>query len=219
MQPVARAASTLWASADAALATHSLPPRTLRTLWAHTVAYLLEELVEGVARCGRALAARAASSPLQCPARQRTTTRRRLTHARRRVKRCSMHGRGLMSMDLQVLFNALIAVCPETYADLVLLPTWSVRMGPHSPMRHSPSSIEHRDRAYADGFIKVFYYEEEPDLLEWVTKNRVRCTGIADSATLHPPHTHISPGRQRRPCTSRTRCSLSCTTCSCRRRS
>ena len=65
-----------------------------------------------------------------------------------RVKKCTTAGRGLMAMDVTAVYSV---------ATRVLL----------------PSTLEH-DKAYADEYIKAFYFESEGDVMQWVLKNKVR---------------------------------------------
>jgi len=65
-----------------------------------------------------------------------------------RVKKCSVPGRGLMSLDFGTLFAQMAKVGPVVPACLA------------------------RDKSHADAFIAAFYYDTEADLLAWVTKNR-----------------------------------------------
>lgn len=65
-----------------------------------------------------------------------------------RVKKCSVPGRGLMSLDAGTVF----AVC--------------CRAGPVLP------ALLARDRTFVDSYLSAFYFEGEADLLDWVTKNR-----------------------------------------------
>ena len=65
-----------------------------------------------------------------------------------RVKKCTVPGRGLMSLDAGTVF----AVC--------------CRAGPVLP------SLLARDRTFVDSYLSAYYFEGEADLLDWVTKNR-----------------------------------------------
>ena len=65
-----------------------------------------------------------------------------------RVKKCTVPGRGLMSLDIGTI-----------YAN-------AARVGPVVP------GCLARDKSHADAFIAAFYYDTEADLIAWVAKNR-----------------------------------------------
>jgi len=65
-----------------------------------------------------------------------------------RVKKCSVPGRGLMSLDFGTLYAA------------------AARAGPVVPGCLS------RDKAHADGYVAAFYFDAEADLLAWVAAHR-----------------------------------------------
>jgi hypothetical protein len=75
-------------------------------------------------------------------------TLERFVEAYARVKRCSVPGRGLMTLDVG-----------HTYA-------YATRAGPTLP------SCLSRDKSHADGFVSAFYLESESDLLTWVFEHR-----------------------------------------------
>lgn len=72
----------------------------------------------------------------------------RFVEALSRVRKCSVPGRGLMTLDVG-----------HTYA-------CATRAGPTLP------AILPRDKTFADGFISAFYLESESDLLTWVFQQR-----------------------------------------------
>ena len=65
-----------------------------------------------------------------------------------RVKKCSVPGRGLMSLDVGTVY----AHC--------------ARVGPIVP------ACLARDKAHADGFVAAYYYDSDADLLAWLTAHR-----------------------------------------------
>lgn len=65
-----------------------------------------------------------------------------------KVKKCSVPGRGLMNLDSATVY----AACAKA--------------GPIVPTCLS------RDKAHVDAFIAAFYYDNESDLLQWITQNR-----------------------------------------------
>jgi hypothetical protein len=65
-----------------------------------------------------------------------------------RVKKCSVTGRGLMSLDVGTVY----AACAKS--------------GPVVPTCLS------RDKSYCDAYIAASYYDNEHDLVDWISKNR-----------------------------------------------
>lgn len=65
-----------------------------------------------------------------------------------RVKKCTVPGRGLMSLDAGTIY----ALC--------------VKSGPVQPQCLG------RDKTFIDGYVSAFYFDNESDLLEWISKNR-----------------------------------------------
>jgi hypothetical protein len=72
----------------------------------------------------------------------------RFVEAFSRVKKCSVPGRGLMTLDVGQVYSRAVKVGP-------LL----------------PGSVLH-DKPYVDGYISAFYLDHEADLLQWMLKNR-----------------------------------------------
>lgn len=72
----------------------------------------------------------------------------RFTEGFSRVKKCSVPGRGLMSLDVGHAFARAMS--------LVTIPT----------------ILLPRDKAYADSYISAYYFDSEADVLQWVTKNK-----------------------------------------------
>ena len=72
----------------------------------------------------------------------------RFVEAYSRVKRCSVPGRGLMTLDVG-----------HTYA-------YATRAGP------TLAGVLSRDKSYVDGYISAYYLESESDLLTWVIQQR-----------------------------------------------
>jgi hypothetical protein len=65
-----------------------------------------------------------------------------------RVKKCTVPGRGLMSLDAGTVYAQCVKVAPII---------------PHCLAR---------DRSFVDSYIAAYYYDNEADLLDWITKNR-----------------------------------------------
>jgi hypothetical protein len=74
----------------------------------------------------------------------------RFVEAFSRVKKCSVPGRGLMSLDAATVLAAAAKAGPIVPACLA------------------------RDKTHVDGFVAAFYYDSEGDLLAWVAANRER---------------------------------------------
>lgn len=65
-----------------------------------------------------------------------------------RVRKCTVPGRGLQSLDVGTVYAHAAKVCPIVPGCLL------------------------RDKSHADAYVAAFYYDSEADLLSWVTKNR-----------------------------------------------
>lgn len=65
-----------------------------------------------------------------------------------RVKKCSVPGRGLMSLDAGTVYAL------------------GAKAGPVLP------ACLARDRSFVDSYIAAYYYDNEADLLDWISKNR-----------------------------------------------
>ena len=65
-----------------------------------------------------------------------------------RVRKCSVPGRGLMTLDVG-----------HTYA-------YATRAGP------TLSTVLARDKAFVDAYVSAFYLESEADLLQWISTAR-----------------------------------------------
>jgi hypothetical protein len=65
-----------------------------------------------------------------------------------RVKKCTMQGRGLMSLDAATVYAACVKASPVVSACLA------------------------RDKSHVDAFVAAFYYDSEGDLLAWITQHR-----------------------------------------------
>jgi hypothetical protein len=65
-----------------------------------------------------------------------------------RVKKCSVPGRGLMSLDIGTIYAAAAKASP-------LLP-----------------GCLSRDKSHADAFVAAFYFDADSDLVAWITQHR-----------------------------------------------
>ena len=65
-----------------------------------------------------------------------------------RVKKCSVPGRGLMSLDVGHAYARAMNQCPV------------------------PALVLPRDKAYVDAYVSAFYFDAETDVLQWVAKNK-----------------------------------------------
>lgn len=65
-----------------------------------------------------------------------------------RVRKCSVPGRGLMSLDVGHAYARAMGLCPV------------------------PTLVLPRDKAYVDTYVSAYYYNSEVDVLEWVAKNK-----------------------------------------------
>lgn len=72
----------------------------------------------------------------------------RFVEAFSRVKKCTVPGRGLMTLDVGQLYSRAIKIGPVP-----------------------PGALIH-DKAYADGYIAAFYLDHESDVLQWILKNK-----------------------------------------------
>lgn len=64
------------------------------------------------------------------------------------VKKCSPGGRGLMTVDAGTIYDA------------------AAKLGPALPQ------FLPRDKGYVDGYVSVFYYDSDGDVLAWMAKNK-----------------------------------------------
>ena len=65
-----------------------------------------------------------------------------------RVKKCSVPGRGLMSLDVGHAYARAMNLCPV------------------------PALVLPRDKAYVDAYVSAFYYDSEVDVLQWVAQHK-----------------------------------------------
>jgi Protein of unknown function C-terminus (DUF2451)/Vacuolar-sorting protein 54, of GARP complex len=66
-----------------------------------------------------------------------------------RVKKCTVPGRGLMSLDVGHLYSVAMKQVP--------IP---------------PQGVLPRDKSYVDAYISAYYYDSEGDVMQWISKNR-----------------------------------------------
>jgi hypothetical protein len=65
-----------------------------------------------------------------------------------RVRKCTVPGRGLMTLDVGHAYSFAMKQCPV------------------------PSLALARDKAYVDAYVSAYYFDSETDLLQWIAKNK-----------------------------------------------